>query len=261
MPILNLKHGSQSFTIKRPEKYGGNTVYESYQELEDAFASAELHPGDLKKAAADILNELLDPIRETFSNDPDLVKLTNDAYPSAAPKKIEEISRLDIRVGLVTEAVPHPSADHLYVETIDLGEDSGPRTIVSGLAAHVPLAEMQNRLVLVVTNMKPSNFRGGSSIKLIIVKSCGMVLCATSADKSKVEILDPPTDSTPGDVVSFEGFERNPDPVLNPKLKVYEKAAAFFTIDANGVGLFKGVPFSTEKGVCTAASVVDGTIG
>ena len=38
------------------------------------------------------------------------------------------------------------------------------------------------------------------------VKSEGMVLAATSAD-GKVELLDPPADSAPGDKVFFQGFE------------------------------------------------------
>jgi hypothetical protein len=42
----------------------------------------------------------------------------------------------------------------LYVEQIDIGEPSGPRTIVSGLVKYVPLEEMQGRMVVVVANLK-----------------------------------------------------------------------------------------------------------
>ena len=35
-----------------------------------------------------------------------------------------------------------------------------PRTVVSGLAACVPLEELQDRLVAVVCNLKPANMRG-----------------------------------------------------------------------------------------------------
>lgn len=52
------------------------------------------------------------------------------------------ITRLDIRVGLITKAQKHPDADSLYVEEIDVGE-SQPRTVVSGLVKYIPLEEMQ----------------------------------------------------------------------------------------------------------------------
>lgn len=64
---------------------------------------------------------------------------------SKAPASVEgdiSISRLDIRVGLITKAQKHPDADSLYVEEIDVGEPL-PRTVVSGLVKYIPLEEMQ----------------------------------------------------------------------------------------------------------------------
>ena len=52
------------------------------------------------------------------------------------------VSRLDIPVGLIKKVQKHPDADSLYVEEIDVGEES-PRTIVSGLVKYIPLEEMQ----------------------------------------------------------------------------------------------------------------------
>ncbi|CAI9117662.1 OLC1v1019103C2 [Oldenlandia corymbosa var. corymbosa] len=52
------------------------------------------------------------------------------------------VSRLDIRVGLITKVQKHPDADSLYVEEIDVGE-AQPRTVVSGLVKYIPLEEMQ----------------------------------------------------------------------------------------------------------------------
>ena len=59
--------GTDSMTIKRPEKFGGDTEYNSYQELEAAFVEGKVHPMDLKNSVADELNELLEPIRKHFS--------------------------------------------------------------------------------------------------------------------------------------------------------------------------------------------------
>ncbi|NJD77535.1 MAG: tyrosine--tRNA ligase [Candidatus Methanoperedens sp.] len=50
--------------IKRPEKYGGDLHYESYEKLESDFAAKALHPMDLKAAAAGYMNEILEPVRK-----------------------------------------------------------------------------------------------------------------------------------------------------------------------------------------------------
>lgn len=84
IPINVLATGKGSFEITRPEKYGGNSLYNSYEELEQAFADKQIHPGDLKKSAADYLNRLLDPVRKVFE-DPKMQELMNKAYPEAAP--------------------------------------------------------------------------------------------------------------------------------------------------------------------------------
>jgi methionine--tRNA ligase beta chain len=98
-------------------------------------------------------------------------------------------SMLDMRVGHIIKAWKHPDADALYVEEIDVGEDA-PRTVVSGLVRHIPEAEMQDRMVVVLCNLKPSAMRG--------IKSFAMVLCATSADGEKTEFVIPPAGSKPG---------------------------------------------------------------
>lgn len=140
----------------------------------------------MKGAVEVYLNRLLDPIRKEFESDSNLKTLSNKAYPPPQKEKKQqnkqnaaptmqnneiEPSRLDIRVGKIVEVSKHPDADSLYVEKIDLGEPAGPRTIVSGLVNFVPIEEMQDRLVVVLANLKPANLRG--------VASHGMVLCAS----------------------------------------------------------------------------------
>ncbi|KAI3988539.1 hypothetical protein MKX01_026353 [Papaver californicum] len=104
------------------------------------------------------------------------------------------ISRLDIRVGLITKAMRHPDADSLYVEEIDVGE-AAPRTVVSGLVKFIPLEEMENRKVCVVCNLKPTTMRD--------IKSHAMVLAASNEDHSKVELVDPPSSAAVGERVTF----------------------------------------------------------
>ena len=52
-----------------------------------------------------------------------------------------DVSRLDMRIGKIVSVKPHPDADTLYVEEVDVGEEN-PRTIVSGLVKHVPVEQV-----------------------------------------------------------------------------------------------------------------------
>jgi tyrosyl-tRNA synthetase len=55
-----------SIKIERPEKFGGDVEYSSYNELEKSFVAGELHPADLKKGVAGSINGLLEPVRKHF---------------------------------------------------------------------------------------------------------------------------------------------------------------------------------------------------
>lgn len=49
-------------------------------------------------------------------------------------------------------------------------------------------------------------------------------MCHSEGDPRRVEPLDPPEGSAPGDCVYVEGFESGkPDDELKPKKKVFEK--------------------------------------
>ncbi|HEY3360796.1 MAG TPA: tyrosine--tRNA ligase [Methanosarcina sp.] len=56
----------ETVVIERPEKFGGNVTYTSYEEMENAFAAESVHPMDLKNSAAKYINEILDPVRKVL---------------------------------------------------------------------------------------------------------------------------------------------------------------------------------------------------
>lgn len=60
----------EAFLIERPEKWGGNLEFHTYEELEAAFTQ-DLHPLDLKTSTAKYLNQILEPIRDYFSKHPE----------------------------------------------------------------------------------------------------------------------------------------------------------------------------------------------
>ncbi|KAJ6290053.1 hypothetical protein OIU78_025882 [Salix suchowensis] len=161
------------------------------------------------------------------------------------------ITRLDIRVGLIKKVQKHPDADSLYVEEIDLGEGDC-RTVVSGLVKYIPLEEMQDRKVCVLCNLKPASMRG--------IKSQAMVLAASNSDHTKVELVDPPSSAVVGERVTFQGFEGEPDDVLNPKKKVWETLQVDLKTNSDLVACYKDIPLATSAGVCKVASISCGSI-
>ena len=57
--------------IERPEKWGGNLEFSSYDELEKGFLANEIHPADLKGAVAYYIDLMIKPVRDHFENDID----------------------------------------------------------------------------------------------------------------------------------------------------------------------------------------------
>ncbi|XP_053680182.1 aminoacyl tRNA synthase complex-interacting multifunctional protein 1 [Anopheles nili] len=163
-------------------------------------------------------------------------KPAGEAKQAAAPAVEEppiDVGRLDMRVGRIVEVSRHPDANSLYVEKIDCGEPSGPRTVISGLVNFIPIEEMQNRMVVALCNLKPAKMRG--------ILSEAMVMCASTPDK--VEILAPPEGSVPGDLVHVEGYPRVPDSVMNPKKKIFETVAPDLKTNEQLVACYKDGTF------------------
>jgi len=164
---------------------------------------------------------------------------------AAADEAPIDVGRLDLRVGKIVEVSRHPDADSLYLEKIDCGEPA-PRTVISGLVKFVPIEEMQNRMVVVLCNLKPAKMRG--------ILSEAMVMCASTPEK--VEVLSPPAGSVPGDHVHCDGYERNPDAQLNPKKKIFETCAPDLKTNDSLIACFKGAAFNVPgKGNVIAQSL------
>lgn len=70
-PVLALFHYHifpryETVVIERPEKFGGNIKYTSYEEMENAFVAESVHPMDLKNSAAKYINDILNPVRKVL---------------------------------------------------------------------------------------------------------------------------------------------------------------------------------------------------
>jgi len=144
--------------------------------------------------------------------------------PAPAPIKAPICpSRIEFRVGLIKSVSKHPEADSLYVEKIDVGEPE-LRTVVSGLVKYMKEEELLNKKVVLVCNLKPAKMRG--------IESQAMVLCAELNSGEKVELITPPSDSTPGQQLSFK--QGPVDKQLKSKEKVWETIQPNFRVGDDG---------------------------
>jgi len=76
--IMTIKSDrKERFIVERPEKYGGNLEFKTYEEIEQAYLTSKLHPLDLKNAVAREINVLLKPMRAESEK---LQKLSDKAY-------------------------------------------------------------------------------------------------------------------------------------------------------------------------------------
>lgn len=157
-----------------------------------------------------------------------------------------DITALDIRVGKIVKVWPHESAEKLFCEEIDLGNGE-IRQIASGLRPFYQQEDLQDRLVLVLCNLKSRNLVG--------FPSHGMVLCASNADHTMVEFVVPPEGSMLGERVVFEGMAENNPPEPDSKVakkKIFEQLAPDLKTNVDGVVVWKTHTACTNAGVISA---------
>lgn len=74
---------------------------------------------------------------------------------------IDDFAKVTVQVGTVLSAELVPETDKLLRLSVDFGEESGPRQIVSGIRAYVEEPEdLVGRQLAFVTNLKPRKIKG-----------------------------------------------------------------------------------------------------
>lgn len=166
------------------------------------------------------------------------------AAPAAAPDSFD-VSALDIRVGKIVKVWPHPEAEKLFCEEIDVGEEQ-TRQIASGLRPFYQTSELENRRVIVLCNLKKRNLVG--------FPSHGMVMCASNADHTAVETMEPPADAKIGERVTFDKYTGDPE-VENKiaKKKIFEAVAPDLKTNADGICIWKDSISETSAGPIKAS--------
>jgi len=107
--------------------------------------------------------------------------------PADGTITIDDLVKVDLRLGLVKAAVRVPKSDKLLELTVDLGE-SGERTILAGIGKHYEPEQLVGRRITVVANLAPRAMMGRMSH--------GMVLAVS--DDQGLSVLSPDKEITPG---------------------------------------------------------------
>lgn len=113
--------------------------------------------------------------------------------------------------------------------------------------------------MVVLANLKPRNMRG--------VKSNGMLLAASDASHTSVELLVPPEGATPGERLWFggEGEGATQEAAATPnqlqKKKIWESVQPLLRTTEECVATFEDRPLRAAAGPVTCASLKGANVG
>ena len=96
--------------------------------------------------------------------------------PLKEPVEIDDVRRLDLRVGTVLKAEPVPKSKKLLHLQVDLGFEL--RSVVAGISQNYRPEDIIGKKVIIVANLKPATLMG--------VQSQGMLLAAGSGGELEV---------------------------------------------------------------------------
>ena len=164
----------------------------------------------------------------------------------------EEFSRrVILKVSKIVDVEKHPNGDKLYILKLDCGE-AEPRQIVSSIVPYYTIDELMGRNIVLVSNLKPANFRG--------VKSYGILLAASAPDDethSTCELIWA-DDIAPGTVLKYEGEGEV------EKVTTYIKPDHFFALPMktiDGYVTIEGKKLGADGHFLRVEKYVNGNVG
>ena len=227
----------------------------------------DIRIGDVSLLFTKLEDELIDELRERYSGSQkereEKKKEDKKAETKPQNKKVEnkmdeEKSLLEnwahkviLKVSRIVECEKHPDGDKLYILKLDCGEEE-LRTIVSSIVPYYKKEELLGHNIVLVSNLKPANFRG--------VKSYGMLLAASDKDDdshSTCEVIFA-DDFEPGTVLEYEGQPET------EKITTYLKPDHFFAIPMHTVGgvvTVDGKAIGKDGKKLTVHKYTDGNVG
>lgn len=160
-------------------------------------------------------------------------------------------TKVILKVSKIVNVEKHPGGDKLYILTLDTGEPE-ERTIVSSIVPYYKQEELLGHNIVLVSNLKPANFRG--------VKSYGMLLAASEEGDethSTCEVIFP-DDIPVGTVLEYEG-----QPEVE-KITTFLKPDHFFELPMktkNGYVTINGKKIGKDGKFLTVKKYINGNVG
>ena len=193
--------------------------------------SGEIRIGEISLLFEKLEDKRVEELRERYSGSQKDREEKKAEEPKKTEKKNKDEGKMDesksllenwaekviLKVSKIIECEKHPEGDKLYILKLDCGEEE-PRQIVSSIVPYYKKEELMGRNIVLVSNLKPANFRG--------VKSYGMLLAASdAADESHSTCELILADELPvGTVLEYEGQGET------QKITTYLKADHFFAL-------------------------------
>ena len=164
-------------------------------------------------------DEQIDAFRDRFAGSQ---KERKEEEKKAAAAAVEELSpeqmfrnTIDLRVAKITEVKRHPEADKLFILQLDDDTEDG-RQIVSSIVPYYSEEELQDRCLIVVSNLKPAKFRGEKSFGMLLAAEGPVTGGAEGEETCEVIFAD---DLAPGTRIHLEGDDPSDLPECT-KIKV-----------------------------------------
>lgn len=97
----------------------------------------------------------------------------------------DEFAKIEVKIGTVQTAEKVPETDKLLRLTVDFGEETGPRQIVSGISMYVPEPEsLIGRQLAFVTNLEPRTIKGLESNGMLFAVGDGDTFAFMTPDRA-----------------------------------------------------------------------------
>ena len=193
--------------------------------------TGELKVGEISLLFEKLEDKRVEELRERYSGSQKEREEKKAEEPIKKEKKNKDEVKMDesksllenwaekviLKVSKIIECEKHPEGDKLYILKLDCGEEE-PRQIVSSIVPYYKKEELMGRNIVLVSNLKPANFRG--------VKSYGMLLAASEEGDethSTCELIFA-DELAVGTVLEYEGQGET------EKITTYLKADHFFAL-------------------------------
>lgn len=223
--------------------------------------TGDIEVGEVSLLFSKLEDKRVEELRERYSGS----QKEREERETKANKKVNGEDKMDenlsikdtfakkviLKVSKIVECDKHPDGDKLYILKLDTGEEE-LRTIVSSIVPYYTREELLGRNIVLVSNLKPANFRG--------VKSNGMLLAAADANDethSTCEVIF--ADDIPvGSVLKFD------DEGDTEKVTTYLKPDHFFALPmktVNGEVVVEGSPLGFEGKHLHVYKYINGNVG